>query len=107
MSVDRLLGEVQAAHSTGDNKRASRLQNELDEAKETLMELEDFSKRLEELTKPRPHPTVLPDDASWVERKIAEVRDNGYNPVSDYGVMVNITPLIEAGVLHPAANRIR
>jgi hypothetical protein len=42
-----------------------------------------------------------------VDQKIAEVRDNGYNPIIDYGVRVNIEPLKEAGLLHKAARRVK
>jgi hypothetical protein len=38
---------------------------------------------------------------------VAAVQANGYAPDPDPGVLVNITPLKEAGVLHPAAERVR
>ena len=49
----------------------------------------------------------LDEDSTWLERKIAEVRDNGWTPVIDYGVRVNIEPLKEADVLHRAADRVK
>jgi len=31
----------------------------------------------------------------WVEKAIAEIRNNGWNPIIDYGVRVNIKSLKE------------
>jgi len=41
----------------------------------------------------------------WVDRTIAEVRDNGWTPILDHGVRVNIEPLKEAKILAKAAER--
>jgi len=102
--VDLLRRDLETAQGT-DDRRAKRLRGQLDEARETVAELEAFDQKLEELTKPQRGPA--PRHANWVEEKIWEVRREGYRPNIDYGVLVNITPLREAGILHPAANRVK
>jgi len=105
--VDRLKRELQESREAGDKRKERRLSEELDSALSTLEELQNFQKALEEIHNPRKEKTKLPKNARWVDQKIAEVRDNGYNPVIDYGVRVNIEPLKEAGLLHKAARRVR
>jgi len=105
--AERLRRMIQDTRDSGNISRERQLQSEYEEALDEYQELSEFDKKLEEVSKPRVPPTELDEDASWVERKIAEVRDNGYNPVIDYGVLVNITPLKEAGLLHPAADRVK
>lgn len=105
--VDRLKRELQEARNANDKRKERRLSEELDSALSTLEELQKFQKALEEVHNPRKEKTKLPKNARWVDRKIAEVRDNGYNPVIDYGVRVNIEPLKEAGLLHKAARRVK
>ena len=105
--TQRLKRELQKARDSGDKRRERQLQREYEESLDELNELLAFDKKLEEVSKPRDEPTKLDKDASWVERKIAEVRDNGWNPVLDYGVRVNIEPLKEAGLLHKAAERVK
>jgi len=105
--TERLRRELQEAKNTGDRRIERQLQAEYEDALDGYQELLAFDQKLAEVSKQRDSPTELDEDASWVERKIAEVRDNGYNPVIDYGVLVNITPLKEARLLHPAANRVK
>ena len=105
--VDRLERRVNQARLEGRTKEASRLHRQLDEARSALQELEALDEALESLTRPSPRARQPKPGASWLEQKIAEVRENGYNPVIDYGVLVNITPLKEAGVLHPDAARVK
>jgi hypothetical protein len=84
---------------------AERIGGQLDEARETVAELEALLQRLDDLTRPLQGPP--PPHTNWVEEKTTEVRRNGYRPNIDYGVLVNITPLREAGILHLAANRVK
>ena len=105
--VERLRKTIQDTKGSVNVSRERQFQSEYEEALDEYQELSEFDKKLEEVSKSRVSPTELDEDASWVERKIAEVRDNGYNPVIDYGVLVNITPLKEAGLLHPAADRVK
>lgn len=105
--VDRLKRELQEARDKDDKRKERRLSEELDSALSILEELQNFRKALEEVHNPRKEKTKLPKNARWVDQKIAEVRDNGYNPLIDYGVRVNIEPLKEAGLLHKAAQRVK
>lgn len=105
--VDRLKKELREARDANDKRKERRSSEELDSALSILEELQNFQKALEEVHNPRKEKTKLPKNARWVDQKIAEVRDNGYNPVIDYGVRVNIEPLKEAGLLHKAARRVK
>ena len=105
--LQRLRRELQAAKESGDKRRERQLREEYEKSLDELNELQAFDEKLAEVSNPRDKPTQLDEDASWVEKKIAEVRDNGWNPVLDYGVRVNIEPLKEAGLLHRAAERVK
>ena len=105
--AERLRRELQEAIDSGNRSRERPLQIEYEETLDVYQELSEFDQKLAEVSNPRDSPTELDEDASWVERKIAEVRDNGWTPVIDYGVRVNIEPLKEARLLHPAANRVK
>ena len=90
-----------------DNKRESHLRAEYVKAQAEFSELQAFDQKLAEVSNPRTMPTKLNKNTSWVDQKIAEVRDNGWNPVIDYGVRVNIEPLKEARLLHLAVDRVK
>ena len=105
--TQRLRRELQEARDSGDKRRERQLQEEYEKSLEELNELQAFDNKLAEVSNPRDKPTQLDEDASWAEEKIAEVRDNGWSPVLDYGVRVNIEPLKEAGLLHRAADRVK
>ena len=70
-------------------------------------ELDAFDAALTAIHNPRQEKYKLPRRPRWVDEKIAEVRDNGWTPVIDYGVRVNIEPLKEAKVLPRAADRVK
>jgi len=105
--TERLKRELQEARNQNNKTREKELSKQLEATLSTLEELEGFKKALETVHNPRPDKTKLPKNPTWVQQKIAEVRDNGYNPVIDYGVRVNIEPLKEAGLLHKAAQRVK
>jgi hypothetical protein len=105
--MERLRRELQNAKDLGDKSRERQLQREYEEALDEFNELQAFDNKLAEVSNSRNNPIHLDEDASWMERKIAEVRDDGWNPVIDYGVRVNIEPLKEAGLLHKAAYRVK
>jgi hypothetical protein len=105
--TERLKRELQEARNQNNKSREKELSKQLEAALSTLEELEGFQKTLETVHNPRPDKTKLPKNPTWVQQKIAEVRDNGYNPVIDYGVRVNIEPLKEAGLFHKAAQRVK
>jgi hypothetical protein len=92
--------------STGDHKKETRLGGEYERLSNQLEELEKFDSALTELMKTRQPKTSLSSDSKWVDRAIAEIRDNGWTPMTDYGVRVNIEPLKELGVLRKAADKV-
>jgi hypothetical protein len=104
---EHLLRVLEAARATGDGPRINRLSKVYEDTLSKIDELERFEDALITLNNPRKDKKVLPKNARWVDRAIAEVRDNGWNPIIDYGVRVNIEPLKEAKLLHPAADRVK
>lgn len=105
--VDRLKRELQEARDKKDKKKEAKLSKEFENALGVLEEIQSFDKALEVVHNPRETKTELPKNARWVDRAIAEVRDNGWNPIIDHGVRVNIEPLKEAKLLHRAAERVK
>jgi len=106
-TVDRLRRELQKAKDAKDRSRERRLSRDYENAFAVLEELQKFDEALETIHNPRRQRTKLGRWARWVDKAIAEVRDNGWNPIIDYGVRVNIEPLKEARVLHKAADRVK
>jgi hypothetical protein len=104
---DRIFKDLEDARATGNVKRINELSKAYGEALAKIDEIESFEKVLNILHNPREDKTKLKPDAKWVDKAIAEVRDNGWNPIIDYGVRVNIEPLKELKLLHPAANRVK
>jgi len=104
---EHLLRVLEAAHATGDGPRINRLSKVYENNLSKIDELERFEAALLTVHNPRKDKKVLPKNAKWVDRAIAEVRDNGWDPLIDYGVRVNIEPLKEAKLLHPAADRVK
>jgi hypothetical protein len=105
--TERLKRELQEARDQGNRTKERELSKQFEESLTILEEMQNFQKVLETIHNPRPDRTRLPKNPTWLQQKIAEVRDDGYNPVIDYGVRVNIEPLKEAGLLHKAAQRVR
>jgi len=104
---EHLLRVLEATRATGDGSRINRLSKVYEDTINKIEELERFEAALITVNNPRKDKKVLPKKAKWVDRAIAEVRDNGWNPIIDYGVRVNIEPLKEAKLLHPAADRVK
>jgi len=105
--TERIKRELQEARDQNNRTKEKELSKQLEISLSILEELEGFQKAAETVHNPRQDKTKLPKKPTWLQRKIAEVRDNGYNPVVDYGVRVNIEPLKEAGLLHKAAQRVK
>lgn len=103
--TERLKKELQEARDQNNKTKEREVARQLEEFLVTLEELQNFLKTLETLHNPRPDRTKLPKNPTWLQQKIAEVRDNGYNPIIDYGVIVNIEPLKEINLLHRAAEK--
>ena len=106
-TVDRLKRELQKAKDAKDRVRERRLSVEFEEALSVLDELHNFDKALEEVHNFRLQKTKLGEQPRWVNKAIAEVRDDGWTSIIDYGVRVNIEPLKEAKVLHKAADKVK
>jgi hypothetical protein len=104
---ERIFNELEKARASGDRKRINDLSKAYEESLDKINEIENMEKALNVLHNPRKDKTKLKPDAKWVEKAIAEVRDNGWNPIIDYGVRVNIEPLKELKILHPAADRVK
>jgi hypothetical protein len=104
---ERIFRELEKARTTGDRKRISDLSKAYGESLDKINEVGNMEKALNVLHNPRKDKTKLKPDAKWLEKAIAEVRDNGWNPIIDYGVRVNIEPLKELKILHPAADRVK
>jgi hypothetical protein len=102
---DYLLQRWQEAK--GQRGEEHRRENDYLEADATVRELEGFWEALELLTQPAQNLKAPPENARWVQQKEYEVRKEGWRPVLDYGVRVNIKALQDAGVLHPDARRIK
>jgi len=104
---ERIFNELEKARVSGDRKRINDLSKAYEESLDKINEIENMEKALNVLHNPRKDKTKLKPDAKWVEKVIAEVRDNGWNPIIDYGVRVNIEPLKELKILLPAADRVK
>jgi len=104
---DRLRKELESARAAGDRSRERDLRRQHEAAADRVDELDALDAALTELHNPRREKYKLPKRSRWVDEKIAEVRDDGWTPVIDYGVRVNIEPLKEARVLPRAADRVR
>ncbi|MGB9693573.1 MAG: hypothetical protein ACPLYF_01880, partial [Fervidobacterium sp.] len=104
---ERIFKELEKARAFGDRKRVNELSKAYEESLNRIEEIENMEKALNTLHNPRKDKTKLKPDAKWVEKATAEVRDNGWNPIIDYGVRVNIEPLKELKILHPAADRVK
>ena len=104
---ERLQNELDFAKKTNDKKLQIRLSKDHENITSILDELDAFNAALTKVHNSRENKTKLAKNAKWVDRVIAEVRDNGWNPIIDYGVRVNIEPLKEAMVLAKAAVRVK
>jgi SAM-dependent methyltransferase len=104
---EHLLRVLEAARATGDGPHINRLSKVYENTQNKIDELDRFETALLTVHNQRKDKKVLPKNARWVDRAIAEVRDNGWKPIIDHGVRVNIEPLKEAKLLHPAADRVK
>jgi len=103
----RIFNNLKKAKDSGNKKRINELSKAYEDILDRIDEIEKFEKALNTLHNPRRDKTKLKEDARWVERAIAEIRDDGWKPKIDYGVRVNIEPLKELKLLHPAADRVK
>jgi SAM-dependent methyltransferase len=108
---ETLKGEKERAYrelakSSGNRAKELQHKSEHELLSDQLDELEKFESALNELIRPREVKTELSTKSKWIDRAIAEVRDNGWNPIIEHGVRVNIEPLKELSLLHRAADKV-
>ncbi len=53
-----------------------------------------------------PHTLEVQSRSDWVKEKVREIVREGYRPVREYGVRVNVEPLKQAGILSRDAQRV-
>jgi hypothetical protein len=104
---ERTFKDLEQARSSGNRKIINEVSTAYENILAKIEEIENMEKALNILHNVREDKTKLKADARWIDRAIAEVRDNGWNPIIDHGVRVNIEPLKELKLLHPAANRVK
>jgi len=111
-TLDQLRAEAERLEREATEERiakgrqAARLARAAEDARAGVDELERYDARLAALLASAEVDDPGPG-ASWLERMVRSVRAEGYRPDLHLGVLVNITPLREAGILHPAAEKVR
>jgi hypothetical protein len=103
--AERLEREATEARLGGGASAAQRRQA-AQGARAKVVELEAFDQALAAVLGQRPRSSPA-ERGSWVARKLAQVSEDGYSPDQDFGVLVNISPLRDAGVLHPTAQKVK
>ncbi len=107
VAKEQVSEQLMEAQNNRDKERIEKLRKDYQRIGEKLAELEKFDAALTEVHNPRKDKGGPLGTPKWTDWAIAEVRDNGWNPIIDYGVRVNIEPLKEAGVLPPSASRVK
>lgn len=96
--------EVRATEARlAGGSQASRILRAAEDARALVGELEDFDGRLGAVLDQR---TATVGSGSWVDTMVSRVRENGYQPDRDLGIAINLRPLSDASLLHPAADRV-
>jgi hypothetical protein len=80
-------------------------ERDLEAARARYEALRSLADRLDGLL--RPHTLQVQSRSEWVKEKVQEIVAQGYRPVRDYGVRVNIEPLKQAGILPRDAQRVK
>jgi hypothetical protein len=104
---DRVLRELEKARIDGSRTIIKRRAKDYEQAVNAVEELETFESALNTLHNERMDKIELPENPKWVQEKIKEVRDDGWKPVIDYGVRVNIEPLKELKIVPPSADKVK
>lgn len=103
--AERRLVELQR---NGASLRAEReAERQLEAVRAQWNALREMNARIDEWLRPRSEPLSIRTRSAWVEEKANEIVAGGYRPNRDYGVRVNIEPLKQAGLLPPAADRVK
>jgi SAM-dependent methyltransferase len=104
---ERMRRELNEAKEHFDKAKIDRISSDSEVTLAKLEEIQKFDQALERILTPAKSTISNATPRKWVDEAISEVRDRGWYPNLDYGVLVNITPLKEAQLLHPAASRVR
>lgn len=107
INKQRVLKDLESARIEGNSSKIRKREKEYDIFERNVNELERFKNKLNEVNNPREDKKKLPNNPKWVDEKIKEIRDEGWSPVLDYGVRVNIEPLKEAKILPKSANGVK
>lgn len=102
--IEKKVNKYKKAEEKDEDQALSMLIKDIDQISGELEALKMFDEAIEVLTRPVDD---KPSFISWFSEKVYEVRKNGYCPNIDYGILVNITPLKEVGILHKAAERVK
>ncbi len=102
--VQREWNDAKARAAKAEGKPAAVAKAEAQEWLNTVDALKRFRAAVEEVRQGPPKAEAVPGNAKWLARTIAQVRGgqdlgHGYRPDVDYGVRVNITPLVEKRLL--------
>lgn len=99
-------GEVSELRASGaPRRRLAEAERRLQAARGRYETLRSLADRLDDLL--RPHTVEVQSRSGWVKEKVREIMAQGYRPVRDYGVRVNIEPLKQAGILPRDAQRVK
>ncbi|MHA1381214.1 MAG: BREX-1 system adenine-specific DNA-methyltransferase PglX [Candidatus Helarchaeota archaeon] len=104
---EKFMKELQKAKVDQNKSVIKKKSKNYDKISRDLDELEKFNFALNELHNPREKKIKKHKKPNWVIDKIAEIRDNGWAPVIDYGVRVNIEPLKELKLLPTIADKVK
>jgi hypothetical protein len=102
-SAERKLSELRASGAARPQQTAA--ERSLEAAQARYEALRSLADRLDGLL--RSHTLQVQSRSEWVKEKAREIVTQGYRPVRDYGVRVNIEPLKQAGILPRDAQRVR
>jgi hypothetical protein len=102
-SAERKLSELRASGAARPQQTAA--ERGLEAARARYEALRSLADRLDGLL--RSHTLQVQSRSEWVKEKAREIVTQGYRPVRDYGVRVNIEPLKQAGILPRDAQRVR
>ena len=102
-SAERTLRELRVSGAARPQLTAA--ERDLEAARARYEALRSLANRLDGLL--RPHPLQVQSRSEWVKEKVREIVAQGYRPLREYGVRVNIEPLKQAGILPRDAQRVR
>lgn len=102
-SAERRLRDLRVSGAARPQLTAA--ERDLEAARARYEALRSLADRLDGLL--RPHTLQVQSRSEWVKEKVQEIVAQGYRPVRDYGVRVNIEPLKQAGILPRDAQRVR